>query len=160
MKLGVSPAATSTPSPPGVFNQRFEALFSRSGALGCALCFTPPLILWFICVQCGAAGSASILIACPIHSTICHISGSCSIASSSPPLLLVWMNVSFLSPWLSDFDTVRFSVSSGCFLFLNLLLFFWLFEEAQCVYLCLHLGQKSPGAIFYRVSFIRAPLSW
>ena len=37
----------------------------------------------------------------------------------SLPLLPVWMNVSSLSPWLSDFHTVRFSVSSGCFLFLN-----------------------------------------
>ena len=37
----------------------------------------------------------------------------------SPPLLKVWMNVSFLSPWLLDFHTLRFSVSSGCFLFLN-----------------------------------------
>ena len=37
----------------------------------------------------------------------------------SPLLLLVWMNVSSLSPWLSDFHTVRYSVSSGCFLFLN-----------------------------------------
>ena len=37
----------------------------------------------------------------------------------SPPLLLGWMNVSSLTLWLSDFHTVRFSVSSGCFLFLN-----------------------------------------
>ena len=37
----------------------------------------------------------------------------------SPPLLPVWINVSSLSPWLSDFHTVRFSVSSGCLLFLN-----------------------------------------
>ena len=37
----------------------------------------------------------------------------------SPPLLTAWMNVSSLTPWLSDFYTVRFSVSSGCFLFLN-----------------------------------------
>ena len=36
-----------------------------------------------------------------------------------PPVLPVWMNVSSLSPWLSDFHTVWFSVSSGCFLFLN-----------------------------------------
>ena len=34
---------------------------------------------------------------------------------SSPPLLSVWMNVSYLTPWLSDFHTVRFSVRSGCF---------------------------------------------
>ena len=37
----------------------------------------------------------------------------------SPPLLQVWMNVSSLSPWLLDFHVVQFSVSSGCFLFLN-----------------------------------------
>ena len=37
----------------------------------------------------------------------------------SPLLLPVWINVSSLTPWLSDFHTVWFSVSSGCFLFLN-----------------------------------------
>ena len=62
----------------------------------------------------------------------------------SPPLLPVWMNVSSLTPWLLDFHTVRFSGSSGYFLFLNLLLsFFWLCEETQCVHLHLHLGQES-----------------
>ena len=60
----------------------------------------------------------------------------------SPPLLPVWINVSSLTPWLSDFHTVRFSGSSGYFFFLNLLLFFlWLCEEAKCVYLYLYLGQ-------------------
>ena len=59
----------------------------------------------------------------------------------SLPLLLVWMNVSSLTAWLLDFHTVWFSGSSGCVLFLNLLLsFFWLCEESQCVYLHLHLG--------------------
>ena len=39
---------------------------------------------------------------------------------------------------------IQFSVCSCCFLFLNLLLsFYWLCKEAQCVYLCLHLGLKS-----------------
>ena len=61
----------------------------------------------------------------------------------SLPLLLVWVSVSSLTPWLLDFHTVRFSGSSGCFLFLNLLLsFFLLYEEAQCVYSRLHLGRK------------------
>ena len=78
--------------------------------------------------ECGATGSASCRTACPIRSTICRLSGSsghCPTASplypSCPflPLLPVWMNVSSLSPWLSDFRAVRFSVSSGCFLFLN-----------------------------------------
>ena len=47
----------------------------------------------------------------------CHKSSPPSCLS--PPLLPVWVSVSSLSPWLSDFHTVRFSVSSGCFLFLN-----------------------------------------
>ena len=36
VRLGVSPAAASTPM--GVFIQRFEALFPCSGALGCVIC--------------------------------------------------------------------------------------------------------------------------
>ena len=61
----------------------------------------------------------------------------------SPPLLPVWMNVSCLSPWLLDFHTVRFCQFWLVFVFKLLLSFFWLCEEAQCVYLCLHLGWKS-----------------
>ena len=48
-RLGVSPAAAPTPT--GVFNQRFEALFPRAGALGYAVCFRSPLFVWFICAQ-------------------------------------------------------------------------------------------------------------
>ena len=59
-------------------------------------------------------------------------------------LLRVWVNVSSLTPWLSDFHTVQFSGSSGYVLFLYLLSsFFWLCKEAKCIYLCLHLGWKS-----------------
>ena len=43
VRLGVSPAAASTLT--GVFSQRFEALFPCAGALGCAVCFAPPLFL-------------------------------------------------------------------------------------------------------------------
>ena len=58
------------------------------------------------------------------HSTICHLRRCLAVSPlrpscPSPPLLPVWMNVSSLSPWFSDFHTVRFSVSSRCFLFLN-----------------------------------------
>ena len=53
----------------------------------------------------------------------CHVSTPPQLPS--PPILVVWMNVPSLTPWLSDFQTVRFSVSS-CFLFLNLLLSFFL----------------------------------
>ena len=125
VRLGFSPAAASTPT--GVFNQRFEALFPHAGALGCAISFAPPLFLpVYLCTNVGPQG----LLAAAWHvcSTIRHLAGSAShlLAVSPvhtgcpcPPLLPVWMNVSSLSPSLSDFHTVRFSASSGCFLFLN-----------------------------------------
>ena len=70
---------------------------------------------------CGAVGSASCRTACPFlpPSASCLAASPLCPSCRSLPLLLVWMNVSSLSPWLSDFHTVRFSVSSGCFLFLN-----------------------------------------
>ena len=52
--------------------------------------------------------------------------------TSSPPLLPVWMNVYSLSPWSSDFLTVRFCQFWLFFVF-KLLPSFWLCEEAQCV---------------------------
>ena len=136
----------------GVFNQRFEALFPQAGALGCMVCSlpapSPPPPPGLSMRECGAVGSASCSLACPIPQSATSLgrglamSPLCS-GCPSPPLLPVWMKVSSLSPWLSDFHTVRFSVSSGCFFVFKLLLsFFWLCKEAQCVYLCLHLGQK------------------
>ena len=133
VRLGVSPSATSTPK--GVFNQRFEALFPCDGALGCAVCFAPLLFLpVYLCVNVGLQGLPAttlwglLAVAWPalLHNLpplpVLQLPPFCE--SSPPPLpvsvlLPVWMNVSSLSPWLLDFHTVRFSVSSGCFLFLN-----------------------------------------
>ena len=61
------------------------------------------------------------------------------------------MNVSYLTFWLLDFHTVWYPGSSGYFLLLNLLLFFFrLCKEAKCVYLCLHLGWKFMNKPFLR----------
>ena len=49
VRLGVSPAAAPTPT--GVFNQRFEALFPCAGTLGCRVCFAPCRSSWFIYAQ-------------------------------------------------------------------------------------------------------------
>ena len=49
VRLGVSPAAAPTPT--GVFNQRFEALFPPAGALCCEVCFAPRRSSSFICVR-------------------------------------------------------------------------------------------------------------
>ena len=97
-EAGVSPAATPTPT--GVFNQSFEALFPCAGALGCAVCFAPRPLSG-LCVranvgprgatrrstcpvlchsessplglsvrECGAAGSASGQTTCPVCPTL------------------------------------------------------------------------------------------
>ena len=54
VRLGVSPAAAPTPT--GVFNQRFEALFPGAGALGCVVCFAPRHSSGLSMRKCGAAG--------------------------------------------------------------------------------------------------------
>ena len=105
------------------------------------LCCSPVVPPGLSTRKCGANWfSSCYLAACPL----------CT-GCPSPPLLLVLMNVPSLIPWLWDFHTVRFSGHSGYFLFLNLLLsFFWLCEEAKCIYLCLHLGWKSKKNFFLR----------
>ena len=114
-EAGVSPTAASTPT--GVFNQWFEALFPHAGTLGCVICHLVHQLLphW------PAAALPTLLHNPPPH-WVRQLLPCC--VSSPPgcpcvPLLLVWVSVSSLCPWLLDFHTVRFSVSSGCFLFLN-----------------------------------------
>ena len=64
VRLGVSPAATPTPT--GAFNQRFEALFPGAGALGCAVCFDARCSSGLSVGECGAAGCYPLL--CLPHS--------------------------------------------------------------------------------------------
>ena len=133
VRLGVSPAAASTPT--GVFNQGFGASFPHTGALGFVVCFAPLLFLpVYLCANVEPQGLSAttlwgLLAAAwspPFHNPPprwIHQPPPCHESSlpgcPAPPLLQVWMTVSSLSPWLSDFHTVRFSVSSGCFLFLS-----------------------------------------
>ena len=80
--------------------QWFEALFPQAGTLvGCSLCCRVHQLLP---CQPGAALPALVL-----QPPACH--KSFPPGCPSPPLL----------PYSSDFHTVRFSVSSICFLFLN-----------------------------------------
>ena len=112
VRLGVSPAAAPTPT--GAFNQRFEALFHRAGALlRSATCRSAcPVLrhsesgpLGLSVRECGAAGPASARTACPVHPTLRQSRSRQGQASPlcpgclSPPLLQVWMNVYFLFPW-------------------------------------------------------------
>ena len=72
--------------------------------------------------KCGTAWSASRHCATlPLHPSFLSL-----------PLLQVWMNVSSLTTWLSDFHTVRFSGRSGFFfVFKFVVVLFWLCEEAK-----------------------------
>ena len=59
VRLGVSPAAAPTPT--GVFNQRFEALFPCAGALGYVVCFAPCRLSGLSVRECGATGCYPLL---------------------------------------------------------------------------------------------------
>ena len=88
----------------------------------------------------------------PVHQLLpCRESFSPSCPSLS--LLPVWLSVSSLTPWLSDFHTVRFSVSSGCFLFLNLSLSFGCTRRHSVSTIGLCLGWKSYVKLFNRDGF-------
>ena len=95
VRLGVPPAAA--PTPKGIFNQRFEALFPRAGALGCAVCLAPCHLSGLSVHECRATGSASGQTAHPVRPTL-RQSWSHP-GCPSPPLPPVWMNVYFLFPW-------------------------------------------------------------
>ena len=128
-----------------IFTTRgFEALLPGTGTLGCPVCLAPQLFLEvYLHMNVGPPGppaTSPARSAPPATALLC-------ILFTPPPIsapLLVWMNVSSLTPWLLDFHTVQFSGPSGCFLFLNWLLsFFWLYEEAKRTYLCIRLARKS-----------------
>ena len=112
MSLGVPPADASTPT--GVVSQRFEASFPCTGALGCALCLAPQLFLpVYLHADVGLPGPPAATLPTLVLQPLPCLKSSLP-SCPSLPLLLVWMNVSLIL-WLSEFHTVQFSVSSGCF---------------------------------------------
>ena len=142
VRLGVSPP---TAIPISFYSQRLWDFISpcwNSGLLylSCSPVVPPGLSAH----KCGTAHSTSHRLThlVPQLPTCCK--------SSLPRLPIftlvpVWMNVSSLTPWLSNFHTIQFSDSSSYFLFLNLLLsFFWLCKEAKYIYLHFRLGWESP----------------
>ena len=93
------------PQPPQLFIARgFESLVSCTETLGFVVCLS--LYLFFSASPCANVG--------PPTPSPCHTSSAPSCLS--PPHLPLWMNVSLI-PWLSDFHSVWFSGSSGCFCF-------------------------------------------
>ena len=115
-RLGVSP--TAAPTPAGVFNQGFEALFPRAGALGCAVCFTPHHLSGLSVCECGALGCyPPLCLPRSSHTPPVWVPprpGESSLPQpvSAPPTGLD--ECLFFISLMSDFLAVRFSVSSGC----------------------------------------------
>ena len=84
VSLGVSLA--DAPAPTGVFNQRFEALFPRTGALGCEVCFAPLLFLpVYLFTNVGPQGLLAVSLPA-VSSTIRHLSGYGSCHPTESPL--------------------------------------------------------------------------
>ena len=111
--------------PQGVFNQWFKALFPSTGALGLRGLFHSPFDPPGLSAR--ECGICQPLLAPPAAHSMASLGHPATALpwreSSIPccpslPLLPVWMNVSSLTPRLSDLHTVRFSVSSGFFCFL------------------------------------------
>ena len=68
VRLGVSPAAAPTPT--GVFNQRFEAVFPRTGALGYSLCRAPRRSSRLICARMWGRGVLPTALAASFSTTL------------------------------------------------------------------------------------------
>ena len=133
VRLGVSPAAASTPT--CVFNQRFEAVFPRTGALGCAVCFAPPLfLLVYLCVNVRPQGLLAVALPVPFIPQSTMSLGLAALLRVPSPWLLV-------SAPPTGLDECFFFISlvvglPCCLIFCQ----FWLCKEVQCVYLLRHLG--------------------
>ena len=164
MRLGVSPAAASTP---WVFSLRgLRRYFSCTGALGCVVCFAPPPFLpVYLCGNVGPQGLPATTLwgllaaawPAPLHNPPlrwfhqpppCRESSLLGLPVSAPPTSLdeCFFLVSLVVglPYSSIFSQFWLF-----FVFKLLLSFFWLCEEAQCVYLCLHLGFLHKYFIIY-----------
>ena len=92
VRLEVSPAAA--PTPMGVFNQRFEALFPRAVALGCVVCFAPRGWSLFIYAQMWGCRVLNAALPAPFSATLSPaLSGYLSVNVGLQGLLVVRLPV-------------------------------------------------------------------
>ena len=139
-----SDAASTTT---GVFSQWFEALFSHAGTLGCAVCHR---VLQLLRRLLAAASPASCSFAHPAPQST--TSQGLPSTAALRGVLSAHLPVSYPPSSLGEcffFNSLVVGLpysSIFCqfwlFFVFKLLSVLWLGEEAQCVYLCLHLGRK------------------
>ena len=103
VRLGVSLAATPTPT--GVFNQRFEDLFHHCGALGYAVCFAPrPFVPVYLCSNVGPWGLLPAALPAPLSATLSPALSVYLCANVGPQGLLV---VRLLAPFVPHSASLR-----------------------------------------------------
>ena len=136
-------------NPHGCFQSEVGGLFPCAGALSCVVYFAPPLVLLvYLCANVGLRGLLAAALPAPSHNlpslwVQLHCRESCPpwLPISAPPIGLderfFFISLVVGLPYSSIF--CQFWLF---FVFKLLLSFFWLCKEAQCVYLCLHLGWK------------------
>ena len=124
----------------GVFSQWFGALFPWAGALGCMVCGQVHQLL-----PCWPAAALPTPLHNPLPRWVLQLP-PCEESSlpdcPSPPLLPVWMNMSFFISMVVGLPYNSIFCQFWLVFVFELLLSFWLCEEAQCVYLHLHLDRK------------------
>ena len=126
VRLEVSP--TAAPTPRGLFNQRFEALFPRTGALGYEVYFAPRRSSRFICVRMWGRRLPAPFVphSASLGPAMATRVLSTPVPVSAPP---TGLDVCFFFIYLVSGLPCR-----------SIFCQFWLYEEMQCVYLRRHLG--------------------
>ena len=129
---------------------------SPSWSPGLLICFTPPpFLLVYLHWNVGLQGLLAVLLPVLLIPQSTTSLGPTTLLKSSLP----WLPISAPPTSLDEcFFFISLVVRLLCslvfcqfwlfFVFKLLLFFFWLCEEAQCVYLRLHLGRKSPVLVF------------
>ena len=130
-------------NPHGLFQSEVEALFPRAGALGCVVCVAPQLLLH---TNVGPPGLPASALPGPPAVALTRVL-STQLPVSAPPTSLGECGF-FISLVVGLPYSLIFCQFWLFFVFK--LSFLWLCEEAQCVYLRLHLGRKSGfSRVFY-----------
>ena len=113
------------------FSERFGALFPCTGTLGCMVHLTPQLVL-LVYPQTNVGSASCCLAASPLHP-----------GCLSLPLLPVWLNLSSLTPSLSDFPYSSIFWQFWLFFVFKFVVLLLVMQGGKVSYLCLHLNQKS-----------------
>ena len=143
VRLGVSPTAASIPT--GVFSQRLEALFPDTRTLDCGVCLIPQLFLP-VYLHTNVGPRVCQLIPHPVLQPLpCCVSSLPRLPISTPP---TGLGECFFNSFVVGFPQSSVFWQFWLFFVFQFVVILWLCKEAQCIYLCLHLGWKSPGDIF------------